>query len=136
MNICGIDLKGSDAIVAVIQIKEEHITYIDTSIRKISLGDSDINTDVIKFKNSVEKFFRKNEIEKVFIKKRMKKGKFAGGPDSFKMEGIIQIIEGAESTLISSQSITAKLKKDPIDLPTDLKKYQYDAFLVARTSLL
>lgn len=131
MNICGVELKGNNAAVVVIQLNGEEKTVVATDCRKISLGDGDSSADVIRFKKDLEAFFKKHRIERVHIKKRAKKGKFAGGPDSFKMEGILQIIEGVETHLISPQRISAVMKKEGIEMPLSLKKYQHEAFLAA-----
>lgn len=129
MRICGIELKGSEARLAVVETTEDGIAHISIATRKIPLGDADSCIQVKSFKETFESFCLDNSIEKVVIKKRGKKGEYAGGPDTFKMEGIIQVSNVPEVVLISPQTIAAVQKKHNIDIPEDLNKYQHTAFL-------
>ncbi len=129
MKLCGIELKGNDAVLVILDITGERATHIDIPTRKIALGDSDNAAQVAVFKDTIERFFKANGITEALIKKRAKKGKFAGGPDTFKMEALIQIVPDVEVTLISPQALAAMEKKNDIALPATLNKYQHVAYL-------
>jgi hypothetical protein len=96
--------------------------------KKIPLVDGDCCIQVKSFKETFESFCLDNSIDKVIIKKRGKKGEYAGGPDTFKMEGIIQVSNVPNVVLISPQSIAAMQKKHDIEIPVALNKYQHTAF--------
>ena len=125
MNICGIELKANNVILVVLKNNE----YIDIKIKKIVLEDDEKQEDIRKFCNEFLDFLQKNEIEKVFIKKRAKKGTFSGGAVTFKLEGLIQLNPLCSVDLISSQSISTFEKKNQIEFPKELKKYQEQAYL-------
>ena len=108
MNICGIELKANNVILVVLKNNE----YIDIKIKKIVLEDDEKQEDIRKFCNEFLDFLQKNEIEKVFIKKRAKKGAFSGGAVTFKLEGLIQLNPLCSVELISSQSISTFEKKN------------------------
>jgi len=129
MKICGIDLKASNMILVVLDDKK----FIDLKTKKITLENDENQNDIRSFCNDFLLFLEQNEIEKVFIKKRAKKGNFAGGAVTFKMEGLIQLNPLCEVELISSQTISSFEKKNQIDFPETLKKYQEQAFLTAIT---
>ena len=74
MNICGIELKANNVILAVVKDKE----HMDTKIKKIVLDDDEKQENIQKFCNEFLDFLQKNQIEKIFIKKRAKKGTFSG----------------------------------------------------------
>ena len=131
MNICGIELKANNVILAVVKHKE----YMDTKIKKIVLDDDEKQENIQKFCNEFLDFLQKNEIEKVFIKKRAKKGTFSGGAVTFKLEGLIQLNPLCSVDLISSQSISTFEKKNQIEFPKELKKYQEQAYLTALCNL-
>ena len=135
MKICGIELKASDAILVVLETDEECFHHVNLKEKKISLGDGDVNTDVLSFKEAIDTFVLDNQIEKIFIKKRGKIGRFAGGANTFKMEGLIQLSTVGEVTLISPQTTAAMQKKNKIELPTTLNAYQHDAYLTAVTGM-
>ncbi|QKJ22685.1 DUF3010 family protein [Poseidonibacter lekithochrous] len=131
MKLCGIELKASNTILSVIDFREDDdiIDYIDLKIKKITLEDDENQEDISKFSSSISSFLKENEIEKVFIKKRAKKGTFSGGAVTFKMEALIQLNSICEVELISSQSISSFEKKNSIIFPKALKKYQEQSYL-------
>ena len=131
MNICGIELKANNAILVVLKNNE----YIDTKIKKIIIEDDEKQEDIRKFCNEFLDFLEKNKIKKVFIKKRAKKGTFSGGAVTFKLEGLIQLNPLCSVDLISSQSISTFEKKNEIEFPKELKKYQEQAYLTALCNL-
>ena len=131
MNICGIELKANNMILVVLNNNK----YIDTKIKKITLEDDEKQEDIRKFCNEFLDFLEKNQIEKVFIKKRAKKGSFSGGAVTFKMEGLIQLNPKSSVELISVQTISNFEKKNQIDFPKELKKYQEQAYLTALCNL-
>ena len=135
MKICGIDLAGHDAIVVVLDGTRASWKVIDSEPRKISLPDDEDAGQVRVFKDAVNALIKHHGIHRIVIKKRGKKGKFAGGPVSFKMEGVIQLNDTCEVVLLSPQTISTVSKKNPNAVPAALKQYQRDAFYTALTGL-
>ena len=127
MNICGVELKSNQALLVVL----EDGNYKELDIKKIILEDDEDQTSIREFCNKFLLFLEKNSIDSVVIKKRAKKGNFAGGAVTFKIEGLIQLNPLTEVKLISSQTIAAFEKKNTIEFPQTLKKYQEQAFLSA-----
>ncbi|MDD3008818.1 MAG: DUF3010 family protein [Arcobacter sp.] len=127
MNICGIELKANNVILVILK----NGSYIETKIKKIIIKDDEKQEDIRKFCNEFLDFLQKNEIEKVFIKKRAKKGAFSGGAVTFKIEGLIQLNPFCSVDLVSAQTISSFEKKNQIEFPKELKKYQEQAYLTA-----
>lgn len=130
MKVCGIELKSNNVLLAVVENKE----YIDLKIKKITLENDESQEDIRKFCNEFLLFLEQNQIEKVVIKKRAKKGNFAGGAVTFKLEGLIQLNPLCEVELLSAQAISSFEKKNQIEFPKELKKYQEQAYLSAYSS--
>jgi hypothetical protein len=131
MNICGIELKANNVILVVLKNNE----YIDIKIKKLILQDDEKQEDIRKFCNEFLDFLQKNEIKKVFIKKRAKKGAFSGGAVTFKLESLIQLNPFCSVDLISAQSVSTFEKKNQIEFPKELNKYQEQAYLTALCNL-
>lgn len=127
MNICGIELKSNVASLSVL----EDGKYIDLKIKKMTLEDDEQQENIRKFCNEFLLFLEQNSIDKVVIKKRAKKGNFAGVAVTFKIEGLIQLNPLCEVKLISAQTISSFEKKNQIEFPEELKKYQEQAYLAA-----
>lgn len=131
MNICGIELKSNYAVLVVLKDKE----FIDLKIKKIVLEDDEKQDSIRTFCNEFLLFLEKNEIEKINIKKRAKKGAFSGGANTFKIEALIQLNPICEVNLISAQTISSFEKKNTVTFPENLKKYQEQAYLTLLSSL-
>lgn len=127
MKICGIELKANNAILSVLDSNE----YVDLKIKKIILENDESQDDIRKFCNEFLLFLEQNSIEKIVIKKRAKKGNFSGGAVTFKIEALIQLNPLCDVKLISAQTVSSFEKKNDIDFPSTLKKYQEQAFLTA-----
>jgi len=130
MKYCGIELKSNEARIVSIEVDESNdYNYIATKTKKIKLNDSKSQESAKSFKEAFNKFFQDNNFNKIGVKERMKRGKFAGGAVSFKMEGIIQTldfsIEILHTATIKAKIKERKLKKDEINA------YQEEALKVA-----
>ncbi len=127
-KICGIELKGSEAIIVLLEKKDAGYVYLDIEPRKIKLGDDESSDHIKSFFETFQNFVRQHQIDLVVIKKRAQKGRMAGGAISFKMESLIQLNEIAKVGFETGQGIAAAEKKNPFKLPANLNKYQEDAF--------
>ena len=136
MRICGIDLKANNTILSVIDTNEDDdiVVYIDMKTKKIVLENDESQDDIRSYCNDLLVFLKQNNIQKVVIKKRAKKGNFSGGAVTFKMEGLIQLNPHCLVELISSQSVSSYEKKNEIQFPKELKKYQESAYLCAMSA--
>lgn len=130
-RICGIELKSSEAILAVMERTEDEVQFIDIEPKKIKLGDDESSALIKSFYDSVVNFSKDNHIDTFVIKKRAKRGRMAGGAVSFKLEAIIQLNGVAEVSFVSGQGIAAAHKKEPFEMPDGIKKYQETAFMAA-----
>ena len=136
MTICGIEIKGSEAIFAVATQGPDGLQHLTIATKKIALDDDDDALNVKAFAAQVTAFVKTNAITRIAIKKRSKKGEFAGGPTTFKIEGIIQLLDACEVQLLSPQTLNAQFKKHAFELPASLNKYQHDAYKAACAALL
>ena len=136
MKVCGIEIKGSEAIIAVASLDDHVLSHAALATKKIALDDDEDAANVKVFAAQVASFVRENSIDRIAIKKRSKKGEFAGGPTTFKIEGVLQLLDGVEVTLLSPQTINAQNKKHNFDLPATLNKYQHEAFKTACSALV
>lgn len=129
MKVCGIELKGSNAIFTCLEGDSVDHHLIAETTKKIGLDDSKSQQDVKDFSSAINSFFEEMKFDRIAIKARAEKGRFAGGPVSFKMEGLIQNSDFPVE-VIHGASVKSKLKHVEIDL-TSVKKYQEESFKVA-----
>lgn len=131
MRVCGIEIKGNEAILAVVESVDGEIVHVALETKKIALADDESSEHVKSFRKLVEGFAKENKLDIVAVKKRMKKGEYAGGPVTFKIEGLIQLVDVCEVRLLAAQTIKAVNQKRPVDLPAALNKYQHEAYNIA-----
>jgi Protein of unknown function (DUF3010) len=136
MNICGIEIKGSEAIFAVATLNNNQPEHLALVTKKIALDDDDESSNVKAFAALIQAFVRDNGIQHIAIKKRSKKGEFAGGPTTFKIEGVLQLLADCEVSLLSPQTVSAQHKKHDFALAPSLNKYQHEAYKTACSALM
>ena len=136
MKVCGIEIKGSEALLAVVALEAGSPAHLALATKKIGLEDDELADNVKAFASQARQFVTEHGITHLAIKKRSKKGDFAGGPTTFKIEGILQLLEGCEVALVSPQTVSAQAKKHNIEPPASLNKYQHEAYKTACALLL
>lgn len=135
MHLCGVEITGSEAIFAVVEYVDGHWRHISKETKRIALDDDDDAKNVRSFADLIAGFLRDNELTEVAIKKRGKKGGFAGGPTTFKIEGIFQLNRECSVQLVSAPTIAAQDRKHHFTIPDTLNKYQIEAYRTACAAL-
>ena len=93
MKVCGVELKGNDAIVSLMSLEDGLYNLLECRVKKISIADATDKELLQKFQFDFAKLMADYQIDHVVIKERMTRGKFAGGAVSFKLEATLQLIE-------------------------------------------
>ncbi|MFT5219728.1 MAG: hypothetical protein ACI9LO_001750 [Planctomycetota bacterium] len=134
MRICGVDLTGSDAVICLLELDKGEFNLPDCRARKLSLKKGHATVDLRQFQFEFAKLMRDYSVEKVVIRERLAKGKFAGGAVSFKLESAIQLIADLDVTILTPSQIKSTLSDNPLPIKfsdTGLKVFQEAAFKVA-----
>ena len=131
MKVCGVELKGNDAIICIMSRENGLYDIPQTRVQKISIDNAGEVEHMQKFQFTFAKLMTDYKVEHVVIKGRALKGKFAGGPVGFKLEAAIQLIEDLPVDIIAGSFIKKELTKSQVDIDfrdTGLKQYQEQAF--------
>ena len=134
MRICGVDIKGSEAVICILHYKDGLFSIPECRARKVEFSKQNRSSDIRYFQSTFAKLAEDYKVEKVVIKERPLKGKFAGGAFGFKMEAAIQLIDSLDVELINASDLKASLKRNPVTIPfseTGLKVFQQQAFEIA-----
>lgn len=134
MRICGVELTGSDAVICLLSLDRGQFNVEDCRARKLTLKKDHTRQDLQYFQSTFIKLMSDYRVDKVAIRERMTKGKFAGGAISFKLESAIQLIAELDVALLSPTQIKSALSENPLTIPfsnTGLKVFQEAAFTVA-----
>ena len=133
MRVCGIELKGAEAIICLLDFNQGAFTVPDCRIRQFAVSHSHKTESIRDFQFAVSKLIEDYKIEKIAIVERMQKGKYAGSATSFKLEACLQLID-LPISLLSTTDIKELIKRNPLDVSLEdlgLKKFQQLAFNVA-----
>ena len=132
MKVCGVELKGNDAVICLMLFEDGLYTLPECRVKKISISDATDKQQLQKFQFDFAKLMADYQVDHVVIKERMTRGKFAGGSVSFKLEASIQLIDNLNVTLISTAKIKETLKNSDTSMnfnDTGLKQFQEQAFM-------
>lgn len=137
MKICGVDLVGNDAVICLLFLENQQFNIPECRVRKLTLPKDHTRGDLQYFEMSFAKLMNDYQVEKVAIRERMPKGKFAGSAVSFKLEAVIQLISELEVEVIPPSQINIVQKESQLPITfedTGLKPFQKEAFTVAYAS--
>ena len=116
MKVCGVELKGNDANIVVMSKADGLYDLPHIRVPRISIKDGSDQEEVRKFQFTFKKLLEDYQIDKIVIKGRALKGKFAGGGIGFKLEAALQLIEGIDAEIISASTIKTTLAKTQIGI--------------------
>ena len=132
MKVCGIELKGNDAVICLMSCEDGLYILLECRVKKVSISDATDQQQLQNFQFEFAKLMSDYPVDQVVITARMTRGKFAGGSVSFKLEASIQLIENLNVTLMSSAKIKETLKNSDTSMnfnDTGLKQFQEQAFI-------
>lgn len=138
MITCGIDIKGSEAILCLLSKQDGLFQITDCRQIRHSLSNASDSENMRKFYLLMKKLFEDYKVERAVIRERPTKGKFAGSSVGFKIEAAIQLIEGVQVELFHSARSKEILQNHPMPIPfkaTGLKAFQEGAFTIAYAAL-
>lgn len=135
MRICGVDIRGRDAILAIVSSDDEsNLTHVNSTSRKLELPD-DRNSEQLKVMHrTIKAFALEHGIERFVIKTRNGTGPMASGGVTFKIEGLFQLSD-TPVDFVSPQALGQFSKKNAGARPSSVKAYQKDAYLAAASHL-
>lgn len=139
MRICGVELTGNEAVICLLSLEAQQFNIPDCRVRKLTLPKKHSQQDMQKFQAEFSQLMTDYKIDKVVIKERLTRGKFAGGAMSFKMEAAIQLIKGIQVRLMNAPEVKAALADNPLPVlfeDTGLKVFQKNAFITAYAALV
>ncbi|MGF7149727.1 hypothetical protein FHS96_003378 [Sphingomonas zeicaulis] len=134
--ICGVDIKGKEAILAIIRSdSDDNIEHLQCATKKLALHDHEDTASLEALIKAIKAFANENKIDGFVIKSRQATGKLAAGGITFKIETLFQL-SGTEVTFVSPPTLTAFAKKSNLATsPQSVNRYQVDAYRAAAWKL-
>jgi hypothetical protein len=139
MKVCGVEINSNDVNVCLLSLADDVFLLPDFRSRRLTLTNINSSKDLRYFQQTFGKLMSDYAVDKVVIRQRPMKGKFAGGAVGFKLEAAIELINDLDVVIMSPTDIKASLKRNPVHIPyaeTGLKIYQEVAFNTAFAYLM
>ena len=134
MKVCDVELKGNDAIVCLLTLEDGLFSIPSCRVTRIDINNANDGEHLQRFQFAFNQLMNDYKVDKVVIKQRQTKGKFAGGYVGFKLESAIQLCKDLDVELMSMSDIKESLKKTELTIDfrgTGLKQFQETAFTTA-----
>jgi hypothetical protein len=136
MTVCGCEISAQEVRLAVVHLNDEsNVEMLRLKTTRIELVDDTSEADLRSFQTALHEFSRENKIDTFVIKTRAKKGKMAGGAVSFKIETLIQLVEGCDTRFVSPVALSHFAKREVEAYPEKLLVYLKNAFLAGAYAL-
>ena len=136
MRICGCEISAQEVRLAVVELNDEqNVELLRIKKTRIELKDDTSVENLRLFLAALQEFSQENTIGTFVIKTRAKKGRMAGGAVSFKIETLIQLVEGCNTRFVSPIALSNFAKKKLLGYPEKLPVYLKNAFLCGAYAL-
>lgn len=130
MRVCGCEISANEVRLAVVHHNDEGgVEMLRLKTTRVELEDDTSEIDLRSVLADLQEFAREHEIDVFVIKTRAKKGRMAGGAVSFKIETLIQLVEGSKTKFVSPVALSHFTKKYLDEYPEKLPVYLKNAFL-------
>jgi hypothetical protein len=132
MHVCGVELKGGEAIICLLDHDRGAYTVSECRQRSLPVTQSASTDSIRDFQFTFSKLLQDYQVDEVVIIERHQKGKLMGSATSFKLEAAIQLLE-LPVTMLSTAAIKEQLNlMPPVSFDElGLKKFQQAAFNAA-----
>ena len=136
MKTCGCEISAKEVRLAVVFLNDESkLEMLRLKITRLELEDDTSEAHLRSFLADLQAFSREYESDTFVIKTRAKKGRMAGGAVSFKIETLIQLIEGPHTRFVSPVALANFAKKESEGYPEKLPVYLKNAYLAGAYAL-
>ena len=130
MRVCGCEISAQEVRLAVVQLNDErNVELLRIKTTRIELKDDTSEADLRLFLAALHEFSQENRVGTFVINTRAKKGRMAGGAVSFKIETLIQLVEGCKTRFVNPVALSNFATKELEGYPEKLLVYLKNALL-------
>lgn len=134
MIVCGVEIKGKEAILVLVELQSDTTVQIPCETKKLQLVNHQDDKVIADFLATIKAFAHEHKVEKFVIKNRALSGMMSGGGITFKIETVIQL-SGTPTFFVSAPTLAKFARSNAGGLPAGLLAYQRDAYRVGAYNL-
>ena len=128
---CGIEISGRRAIFVFLRLQDEEVLDVTGKRTQITLKNEDDPGAIRRFYQSGQALFEEMQPDRIAIIQRKKRGHFASGGTTFKLEGLLQLYPQTDVTIVPTAALR-QFAKDRRPVLAPRFSYQKNAYLAAR----
>lgn len=129
MRICGVQISGSTANLAVVSSGDTGgVNYHPCHTRKITLENEKSSDSLKAFLRAITAFAHENRVEGFCIKQRASGGQRGAKGPSFKVEALVQLVPDVPTYFANPVALSKFAKTNVAGLPDGLQSYLKDAY--------
>lgn len=125
--VCGVDIKGKEAMLALVSSSPEESIHIKCATKKLALADDRDAQSLSTLKDAIEALAQQYKVDAFVIKTRQLRGPLAGGGITFKIEALFQL-SGTPVLFVSPPTLAKFAKGNQGGIPATVLAYQADAY--------
>lgn len=130
MRVCGCEISAKEVRVALVYRDESgKPAKIPLRLTRIEISDDTSDDDIRSCLAEMQAFAAQHKIDVFVIKSRARKGKMAGGPATFKLETLLQLVDGTKTRFVHAATLAAFSKKEIDVYPEKLPVYLKNAYV-------
>jgi len=128
---CGIEISARRAIFVFLRLRGREIRDVTGKQTQIRIENEDAPDDIRRFCRAAHELLDHHQPDRIAIVQRKKRGHFASGGTTFKLEGLLQLYPHTDVTIVASAALRQFVKDHrPVLIPRF--HYQKNAYLMAR----
>lgn len=112
MVVAGVFLKSNVARMVTLSGTRQDHSMVAKKFNKLELPKNPTQDDVNVFSQAFKAFCSDNTVDKVVINKRATSGQGAGGPATFRTEGVILAVSPVPVSLVHPATVAATHRKE------------------------
>lgn len=130
MRICGCEISAQEVRLAVVYHDEAgRIAKLPLVTTRIEISDDTSDADIKSCLAEMQAFAIEHQVDTFMIKSRARKGRMAGGPATFKLETLLQLVNSTNTKFVHAATLAAFAKKEIDGYPDKLPVYLKNAYL-------
>ena len=127
---CGIEISGRRAIFVFLRLQGKAILDVTGKQTQITLKNEDDPGEIRRFHRAGQALFEQIQPDRIAIIQRKKRGHFASGGTTFKLEGLLQLYPRTDVTIVPTAALR-QFAKDRRPVLAPRFSYQKNAYLAA-----
>ena len=131
MKICGVSFDSNTAIIAIVEFEPSGAYALcETETKRLGIDDHKKDACLTDFARLLGTIASDHEVSKFAVRRCTYSGLYSSSAASIKMEALFQLAE-IKTVLLDPKTINKSCDENCVEIPSQINKYQNEAFKAA-----